>query len=243
MNGMMYIRGNREDYDGWAAMGNPGWSYADVLPYFKKSEDNLNLNKKGSNLIDPDLHATGGPLPVTEFNYHPPLSGAILRAAHELGFDSHDLNGANSTGFMIAQTTSKNGVRMSAARAFLRPAQSRPNLHIMLNTTVTKILLHPKSKNAHGVETIDFYGHTSKILAKKEVIVSGGAVSSPQILMLSGIGPKEELERVTRSLHNNMVMLIFSFNSYFRWECVQLLTFPASERTCRIMWPILRISI
>lgn len=97
---------------------------------------------------------------------------------------------------MIAQTTSKSGVRMSSARAFLRPAQDRPNLHILLNTTVTKVLVHPKSKNAYGVEIIDAYGNLKKIMSKKEVIVAGGTVNSPQILMLSGIGPHEELTRV-----------------------------------------------
>lgn len=112
------------------------------------------------------------------------------------GFDVHDLNGGNSTGFMIAQMTSKNGIRMSSARAFIRPVIDRPNLHVMLNTTVTKVLVHPKSKNAQGVEIVDALGHTMKILSKKEVIVAGGAVNSPQILMLSGIGPREELTRV-----------------------------------------------
>lgn len=97
---------------------------------------------------------------------------------------------------MIAQMTSKNGVRMSSARAFIRPAQDRPNLHVLLNTTVTKVLVHPKSKGANGVEIVDSYGRTTKIAAKKEVIISGGAVNSPQILMLSGIGPREELQRV-----------------------------------------------
>lgn len=85
---------------------------------------------------------------------------------------------------------------MSTARSFLRPAQNRPNLHILLNTTVSKVLIHPKSKNAHGVEIIDSYGHPLKILSKKEVIVSGGAVNSPQILMLSGVGPKDDLQKV-----------------------------------------------
>lgn len=113
------------------------------------------------------------------------------------GFDVQDLNAANSTGFMIAQMTSKNGVRVSSARAFLRPAQNRPNLHIMLNTTVAKVLINPRSKNAYGVEIVDAFGHTMKVAAKKEVIVAGGAVNSPQILMLSGIGPKEELTRVS----------------------------------------------
>lgn len=88
------------------------------------------------------------------------------------------------------------GIRMSTSRAFIRPVQDRSNLHVMLNTTVTKVLVHPKSKNAQGVEAVDAFGHTMKILAKKEVIVAGGAVNSPQILLLSGIGPKEDLTRV-----------------------------------------------
>lgn len=98
---------------------------------------------------------------------------------------------------MIAQMTAKNGIRWSSARAFLRPAQDRPNLHILLNTTATKVLVHPKSKNAQGIEIQDAYGHSMRILAKKEVIIAGGAINSPQILMLSGIGPKDELTKVT----------------------------------------------
>lgn len=120
------------------------------------------------------------------------------------------MNGANSTGFMIAQTASKNGIRMSTSRAFIRPVQDRHNLHVMLNTTVTKVLVHPKSKNAQGVEAVDAFGHTMKILAKKEVIVSGGAVNSPQILLLSGIGPKEELTRV-RTIILNSSFQVFRF--------------------------------
>lgn len=191
LNGMMYIRGNPEDYDEWSAMGNPGWSFNEVLPYFRLSEDNMQLNE-----VDSYYHATGGMLPVSKFPYNPPFSYAILRAGEELGYHVHDLNGANATGFMIAQMTSKNGVRMSAGRAFLRPARNRANLHIMLNTTATKVLMQPKSKTIYGVEIMDEYGHTMKIKAKKEVIVSGGTVNSPQILMLSGIGPKEDLQRV-----------------------------------------------
>lgn len=215
----MYIRGNQEDYDGWEDMGNPGWNFEDVLPYFLKSEDNLQINE-----VDGKYHRTGGLLSVSKFPYNPPLSYAILRAGQELGmifssfftflqillknsnfftlrpgFDIQDLNAANSTGFMIAQMTSKNGVRVSSSRAFLRPAQARQNLHIMLNTTVAKVLINPRSKNAFGVEVIDAFGHTMKVSAKKEVIVAGGAVNSPQILMLSGIGPKEELTRVSLS--------------------------------------------
>lgn len=189
-NGMMYIRGNPEDYDNWEAMGNHGWKFEDVLPYFRKSEDNQQINE-----VDPNYHATGGMLPVSRFPYNPPFAYSILKGGEELGYRVQDLNGGNTTGFMIAQMTSKNGIRQSSARAFLRPIRDRPNLHILLNTTVTKVLLHPMTKSAHGIEIIDQIGHTRKVLSKKEVIVSGGAVNSPQILMLSGIGPREELQK------------------------------------------------
>lgn len=98
---------------------------------------------------------------------------------------------------MLAQMTSKNGVRYSTSRAYIRSARERPNLHVVLNTTVSKVLVNPSTKTATGVEIIDQDGYTRKVLAKKEVIVSGGAVNSPQILLLSGIGPRDDLARVS----------------------------------------------
>ena len=189
-NGMMYIRGNPEDYDNWEAMGNPGWNFENVLPYFRKSEDNQQINE-----VDPVYHATGGMMPISRFPYNPPFAYSILKGGEELGYRVQDLNSANTTGFMIAQMFSKNGIRQSSSRAFLRPVRDRPNLHILLNTTVTKVLLHPMTKSAHGIEIMDQIGHTRKVLSKKEVIVSGGAVNSPQILQLSGIGDKEQLQK------------------------------------------------
>lgn len=214
---MMYIRGNPSDYDDWEASGNPGWKFSDVLPYFKKSEDNIQMKE-----VDPEYHSTGGLLPVSRFPYSPPISKAILQAAEELGYKIQDLNGANNTGFMIAQTTSKNGIRYSSARAFLRPASSRPNLHVILNATATKVLIDPRTKTATGVEILTQDGHTQRINAKKEVIVAGGAVNSPQILMLSGVGPQEELQRagvrlvhnlpgVGKNLHNHVAYFINFF--------------------------------
>lgn len=195
---MMYIRGNPTDYDDWEAMGNPGWKFNDILPYFKKSEDNLQHDS-----VDQGYHAKGGLLPVSRFPYNPPISKAILQGGEELGYRTADLNGANNTGFMIAQTTSKNGIRYSSARAFLRPAAKRPNFHILVNTTASKVLIDPTTKTAVGVEIIDKDGHTRRINVRKEVIVAGGAVNSPQILLLSGIGPREELQRVgIRQVHN-----------------------------------------
>lgn len=156
------------------------------------------------------------------FPYNPPISKAILQGGEELGYKTQDLNGANNTGFMIAQTNNKNGIRYSAARAFLRPAAKRPNLHILVNTTASKVLIDPRSKTVTGVEIITHDGHTKRINAKKEVIVAGGAVNSPQILMLSGVGPREELQRVGirvvhdlpgvgKNLHNHVAYFINFF--------------------------------
>lgn len=187
---MMYIRGSRLDFDNWHKLGNYGWSYQEVLPYFLKSEDNLEAN-----IMDPGFHGVGGPLTVTRFPYHPPLSYAILQAGLELGYPIRDLNGVSHTGFMIAQTTSRNGSRLSTAKAYVRPAKNRPNLHVLLKTLVTKVLIDPKKKMAYGVEVMQD-GVLRTILAKNEVILSAGAVNSPQILLLSGVGPKEDLQRV-----------------------------------------------
>lgn len=209
LHGMMYMRGNRRDYDKWAAEGNTGWSYADVLPYFLKSEDNLQINE-----VDAGYHAVGGLLPVSHFPHHPAIAQDFLAGAEELGQRVGDLNGEQQQGFTIAQANSRNGVRYSSARAFLRPAQHRPNLHILLNTTVLRVLIS-EDKQAYGVEVLTSDGQLTQILSKKEVIVSGGAVNSPKILLLSGVGDREELEQVNvsvvhdlpgvgRNLHNHV---------------------------------------
>ncbi|XP_063220572.1 glucose dehydrogenase [FAD, quinone] [Bacillus rossius redtenbacheri] len=201
LNGMMYIRGSKTDFDDWEAMGNKGWSYEDVLPYFLKSEDNLQMDK-----MDTDYHSQGGYLTVAQFPYHPPLSQAILQAGREMGYEIRDLNGESHTGFAIAQTTSRNGSRLSSAKAFLRPVKDRQNLHVMLNVTATKILVDETTKQAYGVEYLygDAPGSFVKVYAKKEVIVSGGAVNSPQLLLLSGIGPKSDLEKLGIKVINDL---------------------------------------
>ncbi|XP_051160813.1 uncharacterized protein LOC127281240 [Leptopilina boulardi] len=217
INGMTYIRGSKKDFDDWEKMGNRGWSFKDVLPFFKKSENNLQYN-----LMDNGYHSQNGPLPVTQFNYHPPMSYDILKAGQELGYNTVDLNGKSHTGFAIVQSTSKKGSRYSTARAFLRPARNRHNLHIMLNSTATKIIFN-KNKKAIGVE---FYKNDKYIHVgiNKEVIVSGGIINSPQLLLNSGIGDKEELKAiglsvihhlpgVGKNLHDQvMYPLIFSTN-------------------------------
>ncbi|XP_036326294.1 glucose dehydrogenase [FAD, quinone]-like [Rhagoletis pomonella] len=210
INGMMYNRGNREDYDNWASLGNTGWSYDDILPFYKKSENNLQITE-----VDTALHAVGGPLPVSHFPYNPPLSYAILRGGEQLGLDVRDLNGYNATGVMKGQMASRNGIRHSAARSFLRPARNRENLHILLNSTATRVLFEPNSTIVNGVELIDSNNNTITVSVRKEVVVSAGALDSPKVLLLSGIGPADELEKVNvtvvhdlpgvgKNLHNHV---------------------------------------
>ncbi|XP_036320924.1 glucose dehydrogenase [FAD, quinone]-like, partial [Rhagoletis pomonella] len=155
VNGMMYNRGNREDYDYWASLGNTGWSYDEILPYYKKSENNLQITE-----VDSDLH----------------------------------------------------GIRFSAARAFLRPARYRENLHILLNTTASRVLFQTNSTIVNGVELIDRNNNTLTVSVRKEVVVSAGALDSPKVLLLSGIGPEDEvnvtvvhdLPGVGKNLHNHV---------------------------------------
>ncbi|KAI8442526.1 hypothetical protein MSG28_006002 [Choristoneura fumiferana] len=198
MNGMMYMRGSRADYDGWAAGGVEGWAYDDVLPFFLKSEDNKQMKE-----MDQGYHGTGGPLTVSQFPYHPPLSYSIVKAGEELGYQARDLNGASHTGFSIAQTTNRNGSRLSVARAFLRPAKHRANLHVMLNATVSRILINQTTRQAYAVEVKNSFGGTEVIFANNEIILSAGAVGSPQILQLSGVGDPAALSRAgVKTVHN-----------------------------------------
>ncbi|KAL5280839.1 Gld.2 family protein [Megaselia abdita] len=194
LNGMMYLRGTKEDYDDWEALGNPGWSYENVLKHFKKSEDNADY--------DNEYHAKGGLQAVGKCTYTHPMIPDILEAAVESGLNINDLNAENSTGIMIAQFTQKNGIRRSSARSFLRPARDRSNLHILVNSTVTKVLL--QNKVTIGVEASSNTGQVFKIKVSKEVILSAGAIGSPQILLLSGVGPSEDLNEVGVEVEHNL---------------------------------------
>ena len=183
LNYMLYVRGNRKDYDHWAALGNPGWSYDEVLHYFKKSEDNRNPYLAGTK-----YHGKGGYLTVQEAPWRTPLATVFVEAGVEMGYDNRDCNGEFQTGFMIPQGTIRRGSRCSSAKAFLRPIRRRPNLHIAMKSHVTKVLVDPRSKRAYGVR----FKRDNKlweVRARKEIIMSAGAINSPHILQLSGIGP------------------------------------------------------
>ncbi|XP_052738854.1 glucose dehydrogenase [FAD, quinone] [Bicyclus anynana] len=191
LNTMLYIRGNKRDFDHWESLGNPGWGYEDVLPYFKKSEDQRNpyLAK------DTKYHSVGGYLTVQDAPYNTPIGAAFLQAGEEIGYDIIDINGDQQTGYAWYQFTMRRGTRCSTAKAFLRPVRLRQNLHISLFSHVTKVLIDPEKKRAYGVE---FIRDTEKqvIYAKREVILAAGAIASPHLLMLSGVGPARHLEEV-----------------------------------------------
>ncbi|XP_068085208.1 glucose dehydrogenase [FAD, quinone] [Anabrus simplex] len=209
INGMVYLRGTPRDYDHWEEAGNDGWGYEDVLSYFKKSEDNLQVEEMG-----PEFHGVGGPLTISRFPYQPEMVEGLLQAGEELGYPKNpNLNGEVLTGVTLAQTTSRDGSRMSTARAFLRPARDRENLHILLNSTATRILVDNETKHTTGVEFIR-NGQTATVFVKKEVIVCAGVMKSPQLLMLSGIGPKEELARVGLPIVHNLMGVGRNLNNH-----------------------------
>ena len=184
LNGMLYVRGHASDYDNWAYMGNPGWSYEEVLPYFKKSED----FEGGEN----EYHGVGGPLRVTtEYEKHP-TTQRIVEACLQAGYKfNEDYNGADTEGVNYAQMNTKDGKRHSSAVAFLRPALERPNLSLLTNAKVAKVNLD--GKTATGVTYVQ-EGEERTVTATGEVILSGGTIESPKILMLSGIGEAAQLE-------------------------------------------------
>ncbi|XP_058120244.1 glucose dehydrogenase [FAD, quinone]-like [Anopheles ziemanni] len=190
INFLIYTRGHRRDYDGWEQAGNPGWGYRDVLEYFKKSE-----RVKIPSLRSSPYRSTVGPVDVEESSFETPLLRRFIDAGKELGYLETDSNGEIQLGFGKAQATMRNGRRCSAAKAYLVPAARRPNLDISMNSRVTKILIDPLTKLAYGVE---FIKHKRRyvIRARKEVILAAGAIASPQLLMLSGVGPREHLQQV-----------------------------------------------
>src|SRR3979411_359157 len=179
INAMVYIRGHRNDYDQWAGLGNAGWSYDDVLPYFKRSEDNADF--------DGEYHGKGGPLAVNKLRSDKPVQQTFLQAAREAQFRiREDFNAEDQEGLGIYQVTQKNGERWSAARAYIHPFMTtRSNLRVETKAHATRILF--EGKRAVGVEYRQGK-NVRQIHARREMILSSGAFQSPQLLMLSGVG-------------------------------------------------------
>jgi len=185
MNAMLYVRGNPLDYDGWAAAGAKGWSWDDVRPYFLKAED----NQRG----DSEHHATGGPLRVEDERSPRPLTGRFLAACEEAGVPRiDDYNGPEQDGASLVQVTQRRGRRWSAADAYLRPAQKRPNLEVVTGALVSGVEI--TDGTATGVRYSRRRGGERVAQAEREVILAAGAIGSPQLLMLSGVGPAAQLQ-------------------------------------------------
>jgi choline dehydrogenase len=185
INGLLYIRGQAEDFNHWRQLGNAGWSFDDVLPYFRRSED----QQRGAD----DLHGVGGPLSVRDVSEGHPLCEAFIEACEQAGLPrTDDFNGASQEGAGYFQLTTRNGRRWSTARGYLKPARKRHNLAVVSNALTTRILF--EGRRAVGVEyRKDGVTHTAR--ANAEVIVSGGAFNSPQLLQLSGVGPADLLHQ------------------------------------------------
>ena len=187
INAMLYVRGHRWDYDHWAALGNAGWSYDEVLPYFKRAEHN---ETHGAG----QYHGAGGPLNVAELRSPSPLNQSFLEAAALNGVPHNpDYNGAEQFGAFMYQVTHRNGERCSAAKAYITPNLSRPNLSLQLNAASARILF--EGRRAVGV-AFRQGGALREVRARREVIVCSGAFGSPQLLMLSGIGPGAGLQKL-----------------------------------------------
>ena len=205
INAMIYIRGQREDYDHWAAEGNPGWSFDEVLPYFLRAEDHAG----GPNA----LHGVGGPLHVMDLTSPNPLGFRFVEAGRQAGHALNpDFNGVSQEGVGLYQVTHRNGERFSSAKAYLTPSRSRPNLEVFTGAHICRVLL--EQQRAVGVEFLQ-QGQTRQLRATREVLLSAGALQSPQILLLSGIGPAADLQTlgiapvhelpgVGRNLHDHL---------------------------------------
>ncbi|MCL4115000.1 UNVERIFIED_CONTAM: hypothetical protein GTU68_036114 [Idotea baltica] len=231
LNGLLYVRGQKEDYDRWEALGNKGWSFKDVLPYFKKSED----QERGED----EYHGVGGPLKVSDLRLRRPIADMFIKAAEQIGIPfNKDYNGAEQEGVAYFQQTAHKGFRWSTAKGFLKPARSRSNLTVITHAHTSRIIFDETGDKprAVGLEYLR-NGSLQKVKAQKEVILSAGAIGSPQLLQLSGVASTgllnkleipvvKELAGVGQNLQDHLqIRLVFKtkqstlndeLNSYFK---------------------------
>ncbi len=230
LNAMVYVRGHAYDYDRWAAKGLPGWSYADVLPYFRRAETWQN----GAN----DYRGGDGPLHVSRETTPNPLFDAFIEAGKQAGYPfTADMNGYQQEGFGRMDMTIHRGRRWSAATAYLKPAMKRPNLSVKTGALTTRIVF--EGQRATGVEYA--MGRTVSVArAEREVILSGGAINSPQLLMLSGIGPADHLGEhgipVVADLPGVGQNLQDHLELYVQYECTKPITLYSSTRPWNQVW-------
>lgn len=191
MHGMMYYRGHPEIYNKWAREGNVGWSYDEIEHYFQRVEDP----------VDPLMLSSfartvpNGPVKIQHYSHRPEFVSTLLESAAELGYRTYGLKEYTQTGFMVAPMTVEKGLRASTPKTYLRPVHNRNNLRVLTNAQVLRVLINDYDMKAYGVELIDKHGQRRVIKCNKEVILTAGAMGSPQILLNSGIGPREQLTK------------------------------------------------
>ena len=231
INAMIYTRGHSSDYDHWRQLGNPGWSYDDVLPYFKRAE-----NYEGDG--DEEFHGQGGPLNVKKSTREDDiLLDKFVEAGKQAGFPlTNDFNGKQQEGFSRYEHTIKGSKRFSSARAYLYPALNRKNLHTKVNITVDKVIF--KNKKAIGVEYFE-KGKKKVIGCNREVILSSGAINSPQILMRSGVGDSEEIKKHGIQVNHELKGVGKNLQDHFavvsQFACTQPVTLHRSASFFRTM--------
>ncbi|KAG8178924.1 hypothetical protein JTE90_014130 [Oedothorax gibbosus] len=196
LNAMIYVRGNTKNYDDWAAHGAVGWSWSDVKPYFLKLEDNTDQE-----YLSDGYHVVGGPISVQKPRYQADFKKPLIQSAQQLGYKIVDVNGPSQIGFYDLQTNLRNGQRCSTAKGYLVPAENRTNLDILVNAYVRKVVI--ENGVAVGVQ-FDYKKETYTVKAKREVIVSAGAVNTAKVLQLSGIGPRQFLESLNIQVHADL---------------------------------------
>jgi choline dehydrogenase len=216
INGLVYIRGQKEDFDQWRQLGNTGWSFDDVLPYFRRAEHQT----RGES----DLHGSGGPLCVSDMDGYDPISKAFIKAAQSLGFPHNDdFNGSVQEGVGYYQLTTRNGRRCSTAVGYLRPAMKRPNLRVITNALSERITLD--GRRATGV-TFRRDGAVQTVRAAREVILCGGAINSPQLMLLSGIGPAQHLTDLGITVAHDLAGVGQSLQDHYQARIVCKCRFP-----------------
>lgn len=234
INGLIYVRGQREDYDGWRALGNPGWGYDDVLPYFIKSE----ANQRGAG----PYHGDRGPMRVSDIGCRHPLIDAFIAGARSLGVPyNEDFNGATQEGAGYYQLTTWNGWRVSTATAYLRPARRRANLRVLTGAHVTRIVF--EGRRAIGV-VYRRGGREHFVRCRREILLAAGAVQSPQLLQLSGIGPAAVLQRFGIPVVHDLPGVGENLQDHLQvrliYECTRPIT---TNDALRSLWGRLKIGL
>ena len=226
INGLIFIRGQKEDYDGWRDLGNPGWGWDDVLPYFKKAEGNDRLGEP--------LHSQTGPLKASSIPKKHLLVEAFKKSANALGVpNTEDFNNLTQEGVGYFQLSTYKGFRCSAAVAYLKPAKKRPNLEILTNSQVSKVIF--ENKKAIGIEFIE-NGIKKTLWANKEVILSAGAIQSPQILQLSGVGPAKLLQEFNIPVIHDLPGVGENLQDHLQFRLIYELNQPISTNDQLSSW-------